>query len=143
MERRGPVPSVSRQQSFEDVVVGDEVVASLPTPRRLHGAIEDADWRAEVMPVLHFSEWRQLPSWDQARSMTDEQRFDCATPPPLEPIPVWKSNLQPDFNERMRRFRRELFFHASRTRREQSIRPKISRIDVDLTEIESSEIWLG
>ena len=87
-ERRGPVPAVSRQDSFEDVVVGDEVVASLPTPRRLHDPIEDADWRAEVMPVLHFSEWRQLPSWDQARSMTDEQRFDCATPPPLEPILV-------------------------------------------------------
>ena len=36
-----------------------------------------------------------------------------------------------------------LFRSASRTRREQSIRPKISRIDVDLTELESSEVLLG
>ena len=39
-----------------------------------------------------------------------------------------------------RRFRREFFFSASRTRREPSIRPKISRIDVDVTERESSEV---
>ena len=45
--------------------------------------------------------------------------------------------------ECMRPFRREIFCRASRTRREQSIRPKISRIDVDLAEIESSEVWLG
>ena len=32
---------------------------------------------------------------------------------------------------------------ALRIRREQSIRPKISRIDFDLTEIESSEVWWG
>ena len=44
---------------------------------------------------------------------------------------------------RMRRFRRQAFCCASRTRREQSIRPKISRIDFDLIEIESSEVWLG
>ena len=31
----------------------------------------------------------------------------------------------------------------SRTRREKSTRPKISRIDFDLTERESSEVWLG
>ena len=45
--------------------------------------------------------------------------------------------------ERIRRFRREAFCRASRTSREQSIRPKISQIDFDLTEIESSEVWLG
>ena len=45
--------------------------------------------------------------------------------------------------DRMRTFRREAFCRASRTPREQSIRPKISRIDFDLTEIESSEVWLG
>ena len=45
---------------------------------------------------------------------------------------VWSSTrLQ---CERMRQFRRNLFGCASRTRREQSIRPKISRIDFDLTE---------
>ena len=38
---------------------------------------------------------------------------------------------------RMRPFRRELFCCASRTRRERSIRPKISRIDVDAAERES------
>jgi hypothetical protein len=67
---------------------------------------------------------------------------------------VWKSNLQPDFNVRViERFGsnpsallRELdesnrFSCASRTRREQSIRPKISRIDFDLTELEISEVW--
>ena len=37
----------------------------------------------------------------------------------------------------------QLFGRASRTRREQSIRPKISRIDFDLTELESSEVWWG
>ena len=45
--------------------------------------------------------------------------------------------------ERIRRFRREAFCRASRIRREQSIRPKISRIDVDVTELENSEVWLG
>ena len=44
---------------------------------------------------------------------------------------------------RMRPFRREAFCRASRTRRAQSIRPKISRIDFDVTEIESSEVWWG
>jgi hypothetical protein len=32
------------------------------------------------------------------------------------------------------------FDRASRTRREQTIRPKISEIDVDLTELEISEV---
>merc|ERR1712147_277961 len=45
--------------------------------------------------------------------------------------------------ERMRQFRRNLFDRASRTRREQSIRPKISRIDFDLTELENSQVWSG
>ena len=36
-----------------------------------------------------------------------------------------------------------LFGRTSRTRREQSIRPKISRIDFDLTELESSEVSWG
>ena len=35
------------------------------------------------------------------------------------------------------------FDGASRTRRERSIRPQISRIDFDLTELESSEVWSG
>ena len=39
--------------------------------------------------------------------------------------------------ENMRRFRRELFCRASRTQHKQSIRPKISRIDFDVTELES------
>ena len=43
----------------------------------------------------------------------------------------------------MRQFRRKLFGCASRTRREQSIRPKISRIDFDLTELENAEVWWG
>ena len=42
---------------------------------------------------------------------------------------------------RMRMFQRNFFGFASRARREQSIRPKISRIDFDLIEIESSEVW--
>ena len=41
----------------------------------------------------------------------------------------------------MRQFRRNLFGCASRARREQSIRPKISRIDFDLTELENSQVW--
>ena len=36
-----------------------------------------------------------------------------------------------------------LFDRTSRTRREQSSRPKISRIDFDLTELEGSEVWWG
>ena len=40
---------------------------------------------------------------------------------------------------RMRPFRREIFCRASRTRREQSIRPKISQNDFDLTELERFE----
>ena len=43
----------------------------------------------------------------------------------------------------MRQFRRELFYRASRTRREHSIRPKISRIDFDVTELENSQVWWG
>ena len=35
------------------------------------------------------------------------------------------------------------FGRASRTRREQSMPPKISRIDFDVTERESSEVWWG
>ena len=53
-----------------------------------------------------------------------------------------KSSTRLQF-DRMRPFRRELFCRVSRTRREQSIRPKISRIDFDLTELESSEVWWG
>jgi len=41
---------------------------------------------------------------------------------------------------RMRQFRHKLFGPASRTRRERSIRPKISRIDFDLAEIERFEV---
>ena len=44
---------------------------------------------------------------------------------------------------RMRQFRRKLFGCASRTRREQLIRPKISRIDFDLIEIERFEVFAG
>ena len=44
---------------------------------------------------------------------------------------------------RVRPFRRELFCRASRTRRERSIRPKISRIDFDATVLERSEVWRG
>ena len=44
--------------------------------------------------------------------------------------------------ERTRQFRPNLFGRASKTRREQSIRPKISRIDFDLTEIERFEVSL-
>ena len=40
--------------------------------------------------------------------------------------------------EHTRQFRRKLFGRASSTRREQSIRPKISRIDFEL---ESSKVW--
>ena len=43
----------------------------------------------------------------------------------------------------MRPFRRDAFCCASRTRREQSIRPKISRIDFDVTELENSQVWSG
>ena len=43
----------------------------------------------------------------------------------------------------MRRFRREVFFSASRNRSEPSIRPKIRRLDVDVTEIERFEVFAG
>jgi hypothetical protein len=45
--------------------------------------------------------------------------------------------------ERMRQFRCELFGCASRTRREQSIRRKISRIDFDVIELERFEVFAG
>ena len=45
--------------------------------------------------------------------------------------------------ERMRPFRREVFCCASRTRRKQSIRPKISRIDVDATARERLDVSRG
>ena len=45
--------------------------------------------------------------------------------------------------ERTRQFRRNFFGCASRTQREQSIRPKISRFDFDLTELANSEVWSG
>ena len=44
---------------------------------------------------------------------------------------------------RMRQFRRKLFGCASSTRREQSIHPKISRIDFDLIELENFKVWSG
>jgi hypothetical protein len=45
--------------------------------------------------------------------------------------------------ERTRQFRRELFSCASKTRGGQSIRPEITRIDFDVTELESSLVWPG
>ena len=45
--------------------------------------------------------------------------------------------------ERTRQLRRRFFGFASRTRREKSIRPKISGIDFDLTELERFEVWSG
>ena len=44
---------------------------------------------------------------------------------------------------RMRQFRGKLFGCSSRTRREQSIRPKVSQIDFDLIEIERFEVFPG
>ena len=43
----------------------------------------------------------------------------------------------------MRQFRRKLFGCASRTRREQSIHPKINQIDFDLIELENFKVWSG
>ena len=43
--------------------------------------------------------------------------------------------------ERTRQFRRNLFGSASRTRRERSIRPKVSRIDFDVAELEHVKVW--
>ena len=54
--------------------------------------------------------------------------------------PAWNSNLHPDFDVCVIEL---LFGSASRTRREPSIRPKVSRIDLDSTELESSEVWSG
>merc|ERR1712147_103548 len=42
-----------------------------------------------------------------------------------------------------RTVRTRFFSRASRTRRERSIRPKISRIDVDVTELENFKVWSG
>ena len=54
------------------------------------------------------------------------------------------SNLQPDVNVRViERFGPAFFGRASRARREQSIRPKISRIDVDVVEREHFKVWSG
>ena len=43
--------------------------------------------------------------------------------------------------ERIRTIWTRLFRCASRARRERSIRPKMSRIDFDLTELENSQVW--
>ena len=53
-----------------------------------------------------------------------------------------QSSIRLQFS-RVRPLRREFFCSPSRTRREQSIRPKISQNDVDLTEIESFGVWPG
>jgi HrpA-like RNA helicase len=54
------------------------------------------------------------------------------------------SNLQSDFNVIVcDRVDVIASCCASRTRREQSIRPKVSRIDFDLTELERFEVWSG
>jgi hypothetical protein len=45
--------------------------------------------------------------------------------------------------DRMRRFQRKFFSFASTTRGEQSIRPKISRIDFDVTERENFKRLVG
>ena len=57
-----------------------------------------------------------------------------------QPEPVWTSHLQ---YARHRTVWTRLFPCASRTRRERSIRPKISRIDFDVTERENFEVWSG
>ena len=41
------------------------------------------------------------------------------------------------------RFRRTFFHRLKRTRREKTVRPKISRIDFDVTELERFEVFAG
>ena len=74
----------------------------------------------------------------------------CKKLPTSEDRAIWLADLcvENKYSNRLqcariRRFRREAFCCASRTQQEQSICPKISRIDFDLTELESSEVWLG
>jgi hypothetical protein len=71
---------------------------------------------------------------------------DVLTPRPLDGAFGGRAEVESSTRlqcERMRQFRRTLFGFASRPRREQSIRPKISRIDFDVTERENSEVWSG
>ena len=56
--------------------------------------------------------------------------------------PAWKSSTRLQC-ERIRPFEHKLFGCASRARGEQSICPKITRIDFDLAELEISEVWSG
>jgi len=55
-----------------------------------------------------------------------------------------RAGLEPSIRRQWERpFRRERFGRASSTRREPSIRPNMTRIDVDATELESCEVWRG
>ena len=57
--------------------------------------------------------------------------------------PRGTSNLRPDFDARARDRFDALLGCAPRARREQSIRPKLGRIDVDVTELENFKVWSG
>jgi hypothetical protein len=71
---------------------------------------------------------------------------DVLTPRPLDGAFGGRAEVESSTRlqcERTRRFRRTRFGFPSRTRREPSIRPKISRIDLDVAEREHSEVSSG
>ena len=89
-------------------------------------------------------QWRRRA---ERRAMLELKRYAKKGDLPAEPKDVarcveikYSTRLQ---CARARQFGREPFGCASSTQRERSIRPKISRIDFELTEIESSEVWWG
>ena len=71
---------------------------------------------------------------------------DVLTPRPLDGAFGGRAEVESSTRlqcERTRQFRRTRFGFPSRTRREPSIRPKISRIDLDVAEREHSEVSSG
>ena len=90
-----------------------------------HSVVGAAYWRGSFvldLPFLVFSLFLFLQTY-RTRFVFDGSAFEVT-----KRNPVWNSSTRLQC-ERMRQFRRNLFSCASRIRREQSIRPKISQID--------------
>ena len=121
------VPTYVTARGLRDAADDDDASYgfSLTTVSNIHCAKKDALGKQPLFPKC----LNQNSNWRFAVVVAGAWRFAGAEL-------ASSTRLQCD---RVRKCRREVFRRASRTRREPSIRPKISRIDVDAAELERSE----
>ena len=78
----------SRDLQPDSLICDGFEVVSVRLPWHMGPRLRDADWGAEVMPVISFEAFQSIPSAERVAAMTNAERYDCATPPPCEPISV-------------------------------------------------------